>query len=141
MDLSAQQFERILGSLRASPDARQGDKRRAPRVRHLGAVSITAPGQTKPTQAQLRNLSVRGLCLAASQPLERGDQFITHVSRPGMPDAALLCTVVHSRKTAAGLYSIGAEFTCLLEGPTAPKPAAQTCDGGDLERIRRSVLA
>jgi hypothetical protein len=137
MPFSAEQFAKIIEALQASPrPAKQDEQHRAPRTARDVRLSITPilDGVAQPGyDAQVENLSSRGLGLLDANKLRTGAQFtITLPHENGQP-VTLLCTVVHCRPAGKKLFRIGAEFTCVL--PESPVPLSD-----DQDRIRASIL-
>ncbi|HEX8916300.1 MAG TPA: PilZ domain-containing protein [Humisphaera sp.] len=141
MNLSADQFSAVMKSLENPAPREETEKRRAPRVAHRARVPIVIEHGTpaeRTTVVTVRDLSPRGIGLLHSDRLARGTPFMIRIDRKGGPAVCVLCTVAHCRLQPGGVYSVGAEFTCVLNKEQQP-PAESVRE--DLERIRRSVLA
>jgi hypothetical protein len=145
MHLSAKQFAEILTGLGGDgrdPSFDGRDKRRAPRVQLNNRVTIIPDitgGEAQPVGVEMRDFSSRGLRFLHSQPLPRGGQFVLELPQAGGEPVRILCSVVHSRQTPEGPFSIGAEFTCSLRADKRPQAAAST-SASERERIRQSIL-
>jgi hypothetical protein len=143
MELTAEQFAEIVGHLNgiASPDSAK-DKRRATRIERRTRITISpVPGsgcaQTpSPMVVMVKNLSSRGLALTADREVPPGAQFMFRLAREDGRQAPveILCTSVHCREVTDGVFSVGAEFTCIVTQPTQPQ------DAGETSRIRSSML-
>jgi PilZ domain len=115
------------------------EQRRAQRVEDRADAEIYPcddDGQwSAPMAVRLQDFSYRGLGFHVALPMAQGQQFIFHLPRENGGATPILCTVVYCRKGSAGEHRVGAEFTCIVQMPPAPSPAA-----GDLERIKHSIL-
>lgn len=147
MNLNAEQFAEALHTLQqgegAAPAAgAEHEKRRATRVSHRGRASIALgddPRSEVSTTVVIKDLSPRGVGIVHSQRLRRGSNFVLRLSRDeGQAPIAILCTVAHCRQVEKSLFTIGAEFTCVIGDGQLPSAPGRAAD--DLERIRRSVL-
>jgi hypothetical protein len=160
MELTAEQFAEIVGHLNglASPDSSK-DKRRATRIERRTRITITpvatANGATaangaagnggteRPAAAgivvMVKNLSSRGMALVTDREMVTGSQFMFRLARKdevnGVP-VDLLCTVVHCDEVADEVFSIGAEFTCIVGDGISNKAGG----GDEAQRIRSTIL-
>src|SRR5215212_9567007 len=127
MELTAEQFAEIVGHLSglAGPDSTR-DKRRATRIERRtrvtispvagGAGTATASVET-PMVVMVKNISYRGMALVADREMKPGSQFMLRLAREDANKGApvdLLCTVVHCDEVSDGVFSTGAEFTCIV---------------------------
>ncbi len=141
MNLSTDQFAAVMKSLENPPPREDAEKRRASRVVHRARVPIVIDHGTEAERTAtvtVRDLSPRGIGLLHSERLPRGTPFMIRIDRKDGPAVCVLCTVAHCRLQPGGVYSVGAEFTCVLTKDHAPT-AASVRD--DVDRIRKSVLA
>jgi len=142
MRLSAEQFAEfvsILDNMRGST-ANHSDKRRSARMELQAQVpiSVICDDQCSTTQiVELRDFSARGIAILYPSELKLGQQFIVELRRLKGRAASLLCTVMHARTLPDGRFSIGAEFTCVLQGAPAMKGSENT---GEMSRIQKSML-
>jgi hypothetical protein len=164
MQLSAEQFEKILSALRSdAPLASAKDKRRRPRVGLRATVSIveTSPrGQGVRAQATLRDISREGLGLQRASGMKVGSRFLVQFSTSDGQPQSILCTVRHSESVADATWHIGATFIRLCNvnpvkkddiapmnadeaaaeieaaGPTPVEPSRE-----DTARIRKAILS
>lgn len=127
----AKASERLLEISLAERDSQnRGNRRRANRVRRDGKVVVMPCCQGimgKSSQARLKDLSASGIGLIHTQPMVAGDQFVIQLPQPGGGLKSLLYTVKRI-EAAGGLFSIGAELTCVLRPdqltPVASKSGA-----------------
>jgi hypothetical protein len=155
MNLSADLFAECTVALTKGavpvPHPSPGERRRCCRI-ELARASVpmtrVVNGQQQPAQVvRVRDFSARGINVLYPQCLPSGDQFVIHISRADGTTISILCTVAHSRPYPEdkALFSVGAEFTCVLRD-TATPAASSTAEatGKDraaaLARIRQSVL-
>ena len=161
MELTAEQFAEIVGHLNgvASPDSSK-DKRRATRIERRTRITITpvaaanspngsgggvaGNGGTERAAAagvvvMVKNLSSRGMALVTDREMVTGSQFMFRLARKdetnGVP-VDLLCTVVHCDEVADEVFSIGAEFTCIVGDGIQNKAGG----GDEAQRIRSTIL-
>jgi hypothetical protein len=150
MELTAEQFAEIVGHLNgiASPDSSK-DKRRATRIERRTRIAISpigsggaAPAEAagapvKPVVVMVKNLSSRGMAMVADREMKVASQFMLKLAREDARSGAaveLLCTVVHCEEVSDGVFSVGAEFTCIVG------QAIENVAGGDAKRIQDSIL-
>jgi hypothetical protein len=121
MELSARQFAEIVNHLKGPQrfGGRGPDQRRAPRVERQTRITIFPIDPAESRQGvpvQVKNLSSRGLGFVRDQRMHSGDQFIVRLPREdtAASPVEMLCTVVHCENISKGIFSIGAEFTCVL---------------------------
>jgi hypothetical protein len=141
MRLSAEQFAELVSVLDnlKSPAADQ-EKRRSARMELQAQVPISFISDdepAKPCVVAVRDFSSRGIAILYDTPLAIGQQFIVELRRLKGRSISLLCTIVHSRPTPDGKHSIGAEFTCVLQNPSASRIDENP---NELSRIRKSVI-
>ena len=138
MELTARQFADMVNHLKG-PSRFGGDQRRAPRMERQARIAIVpvADGQPRtPVSVDVKNVSSRGLGFVHNRKLKPGSQFLVNLSPQGSEPVEMLCTVVHCDAAGAGVYAVGAEFTCL-----APKTTTTAADDpAASERIRNSML-
>lgn len=81
----------------------------------------------------LRDISLRGLCIDLRKPLEKGLAFAVrfHHKSYVFGDGPLPCRVANCQKTREGAYRIGCEFT----GPQGARGSQE-----EVDRIRSSIL-
>ena len=145
MNLSTQEFAKIVREL-SGDEPRMAfpgkNNRRSARVELKHRATIIPQVDGVPGEGEgveVRDFSPRGIRFLYSARLPRGDQFVLALPQHTGDPVEILCTVVHCRVTAEGPFSIGAEFTCALRKPQAPRPPSR--DGRtERERIRQSIL-
>ena len=136
MKLSSEAFRELAHAMTGNKLEAGKERRRSGRVKVEARVplSLILKGEhLPPAPIIVRDVSPRGINILYPQFLPGGQQFTVQLSS-GPKAVTLLCTVMHSQLLANGLYSVGAEFTCVL--PVA-RPAA---DGTTEKRIRESML-
>jgi hypothetical protein len=122
------------------------EHRRAERVRMEGMATILLCRDNgragEPRPVRLRDVSLRGVSFVITTPLARGQQFVYHLP-PGSNRSTtpVLCTVAYCRPEVDAGYRVGAEFTCVLEQAAPAAQSEPNGAGGDVERIRRSILS
>jgi hypothetical protein len=142
MRLSAEQFAEFVSVLdNLKSPAAHHDKRRSARMELQAQVPISLISDDEPAKACVvcvRDFSARGIAILHENALPIGQQFILELRRLKGRSISLLCTIVHSRTLGDGKFSIGAEFTCVLQNP----PAAPVEENPkELTRIQKSVLS
>lgn len=137
MKLSAESFRELATALTGKKAPEGNERRRSNRVEVQTRVplSIFSKGQQMPSvPIMVRDVSPRGINILYPEPLSGGQQFTVEISGGGKK-VHLLCTVMHSRRVSSGLFSIGAEFTCVL-----PNHLPLPCDDREVKHIRDSIL-
>jgi PilZ domain len=143
MELTAEQFAEIVGHLNgiASPESAK-DKRRATRIERRTRITIApvAGGgcgdPATPLVVMVKNLSSRGMALIADREIPPGAQYMLRLAHEDGQRAPveLLCTSVHCKEVSDGVFSVGAEFTCIVGQAVEQQNADET------SRIRNSML-
>jgi hypothetical protein len=117
-----------------------GDGRRARRMDLRMPVAIQLYSDQKPgkeIQAQLRNISARGLGLFVPEAIEKGTTFIVRLpTEKNQPVSAYICQVVHCKDNRDETFTVGAEIIGHLDSKSDPN-ASQV----NAERIRNSILS
>lgn len=141
MNLSAQQFAEIVSTF-AGPQAGQDvDKRQASRVIHTCRVPIVFDHNSAEEREEIVtivDLSSRGVGLLHREKLRRGQQFVLQLNRPKGKPAMVLCAVAHCRRHGKGIFSVGAEFTCVLNPEVLQDPVQSA---NDIVRIRDTMFS
>jgi hypothetical protein len=158
MQLSAEQFEKILSALRSDvPSAGVKDKRRRPRVGLRATVLIVetaARGKGVRGQATIRDVSREGIGLQRSMSMKIGTRFLVQFPGNEGETLSILCTVRHCEAVADSFWHVGATFirVCSVSptkrGDDAPMnadeaEAAAMSEGAgeDAARIRKAILS
>jgi hypothetical protein len=145
MKIPTQMFSEIVASLDASRAAPlDREQRRASRLdlQHSAAVITYDGGGGHSAPVCVHDVSPRGVCLLHATPLTPGEQFVIHLPRQGGDPMPMLCTVAYCKPDdhdPNAAFRVGAEFVCALG--SASDRAARTSNQGEIERIRRSILA
>ena len=140
MELSAEQFAEIVNHLNGTPPAEGTvEQRRAARVERETPITIApvVDGSARTgAVVMVKNLSSRGLAFVRDAQMKSGSQFVVRLARESGPPVELLCTVVHVKEVGTGLWSHGAEFTCLAGAAVGPVAG----EADERARIQRSML-
>lgn len=137
--LSTEQFQSILTDPASQPLPGGENVRRVARVGCNCRMRISHIGSdSRATNlVQVQDISPRGARFVYHRHLPRGTTFIAQLSRRDRSILGVLCTVAHSQPAEEGMYSIGAEFTCVAgEPPQAPTDPQEA----EVLRIRRKIL-
>ncbi len=139
MNLTIEQYQAVLKSIRLGSRGAHEERRRAPRASQRGRIEIILVDKINdpPTGASVRNFSSRGLNVLHRQPLKAGSQFVAVFARNDGPGIRILYTIVHCHPLPNHLYSLGAELTCVLD---EQPPECFALDEAEVERIRKSIL-
>jgi hypothetical protein len=131
--LTVQQLAAIVAADLA-PDSTDHELRRARRFAFHGQIQIQfSEADSQPEAVTVLDIAARGLRVVHPTELPRGATFVAQLPRYQSTPLRVLCTVAHSQPRANGLFTVGAEFTCVLSEPGAVDERAQ-------ERIRRAIL-
>jgi hypothetical protein len=162
MQLSSEQFEKILSALRSDiPSAGAKDKRRRPRVGLRATVVMietAARGKGVRGQATIRDVSREGIGLQRSSGMKLGSRFLLQFPCNEGETQSILCTVRHSEAVADSFWHIGATFirVCSVTPAKGRDVAPLNADqveaaamsegpgsgaGEDAARIRRAILS
>jgi hypothetical protein len=131
--LTARQIASIVAADMAA-DATGHDLRRSRRFAYQGQVQIRFEQNEQPQGVSVNDISTHGVRISYPRPLQRGSTFVARFPRYEGRDLCVLCTVAHCQAHANCMYTIGAEFTCVLA--EEEKPNSQTED-----RIREALLS
>lgn len=126
MTLSAELFRQIVEALK-SDDARDRDKRTAPRVGLRAQVTVMpAPGvRAKSERVRCRNLSANGIGLVHTREIRSGTEFVVCLAATGLAAPVhISCIVVHCNKQGSDSFSIGARIIRVLTSDEAARLAA-----------------
>jgi hypothetical protein len=117
--LTADIFEDIVASLRSDKSRRTNEKRTRPRVGLRSSLQILVCPQLGSTVSTsmsvwVRDVSVDGLGLTASQSLALETQFIAEFERWDRQKLRVQYVVAHCKQLSRGLYSVGARLVKVL---------------------------
>ena len=129
--LTAKQLASIMAADMA-PDTRAHELRRARRFPYHGQIQIRLQNSELEEPVTVLDLSTRGLSINCPHNLCRNSTFVAIFPRFEGRELSVLCTVAHCRAHANRLFTIGAEFTCVLGDTTA--------DARSQDRIRQAIL-
>ena len=114
MQLSSEQFEKILSALRSdSPVSSTKDKRRKPRVGLRASITVIEAGtRGKGTRvsATIRDVSREGLGIQRSVVMKPGTRFLVQLPSNDGPPQTILCTVRHCEAVADSTFHVGCTF-------------------------------
>jgi hypothetical protein len=137
MKLSAESFRELAHALTGKKAPEGTERRRSTRVEVQTRLplSLFSKGQQMPSvPIMVRDVSPRGINILYPEALPAGTQFTVEITGGGKK-IHLLCTVMHSQRVSSGLFSIGAEFTCVL-----PSHLPLPNDDRAVKHIRESIL-
>jgi hypothetical protein len=119
-----------------SPEGLEHDVRRARRFAYHGQIHISMSREhaDETEEVSVIDLSARGLRLIHPKKFSRGTTFVARLPRYGEDTLSILCTVAHCQIRPNGLYTIGVEFSCVMNDPSAES------DGLTEDRIRAAIL-
>jgi c-di-GMP-binding flagellar brake protein YcgR len=134
--------EAIAALQRLSATHNWGDNRRAPRANLRISIPIHSYADgaaSKMIQAELQDISARGLALRVREKMEEGSTFLIQlpVENQDKPIAPLICQVIHCRDQKDQTFMIGAEFIGQVD--YSSKDPHQLIS--EENRIRNSVLS
>jgi hypothetical protein len=137
MQISAQHFAEVVESFKAiEASSNASDKRRFSRFAVVAKVSVLAHGTGRAYAALTRDVSLEGLGLMQSIPMKQGEQFSVALSRIKGGPIIALCTVMHARELAEGIWGIGAHY--ISANPQDPN--AKKSDPNEAKRISDKML-
>jgi hypothetical protein len=130
--LTAKQLASIMAADMA-PDTRGHELRRARRFPYHGEIQIRLQNSHLQETVTVLDISTRGLRINCSHDLPRNATFVAVFPRFEGRELLVLCTVAHCHGHANRLFTIGAEFTCVLAETTPTDAKSQ-------DRIRQAIL-
>jgi hypothetical protein len=138
--LSAQQFDDIVALIQTTRPAEPNSVRRAERIIHRCALTITLGTSETPGpsyEVHVRDISPRGMCFFHTQDLRVGTVFVVKLEAVHGPCVSILSTIIHCKQLTSHTFQFGAEFTCALDETNIDhaEPLAE-----DLMRIRSTIL-
>jgi|SRR5258706_1349013 hypothetical protein len=137
MQISAQHFAEVVESFKAiEASSNASDKRRFSRFTVVAKVQVLAHGSGRTYAALTRDVSLEGLGLMQSVSMKQGEQFSVALSRLKGGPLIALCTVMHARELAEGIWGIGAHYISV----TAQDPNAKKTDPNEAKRIADKML-
>ena len=137
MQISAQHFAEVVESFKAiEASSNASDKRKFSRFAVVAKVSVLAHSTARTYAALTRDVSLEGLGLMQSMPMKQGEQFSVALSRLKGGPIIALCTVMHARELAEGIWGIGAHYVTAKPQDAAVKPA----DPNEAKRISDKML-
>jgi hypothetical protein len=128
--LTPQQLATILAA--GTPRDARFEPRRARRFPYQGEIQIRLHDQDELEMVSVLDLSSRGLRISCSHELRRNMTFVAFFPRFAGFELSVLCTVAHCQPHANRMYTIGAEFTCVLQESSS--------DPNSQSRIRDAIL-
>jgi hypothetical protein len=135
MQLAAQHLAEIVETVKKLEAANNGsDKRRFPRFNVIARVEVMHTASKRVYTALTRDLSLEGVGLLQSTPLNKGDEFSISLPRGKGQFVVARCTVAHAKELADGIWGIGAIF--VTSGTQEPTAVA----GDEARRIAAKML-
>lgn len=141
MSLTAQQYGEVVSHFRQGGSAAGREKRRASRVDINGTVELAVLNKGAPAKrfsVCARDISINGLGLLSSVPIDKGQPFVVILPRGKGEPINVMCEATYCGTMADGIHSIGCRFTRVLTAAVFAKLEAAAID---VARIRESVLA
>jgi hypothetical protein len=133
--LTAEWFSQIIATLKSDTHQTKGHEKRTEGRVGLRCQLDLIPKQGdvigKPITVWVRDISVNGIGLVSSKPVETGIELIASFARHGMPPLAVVYKVRYARRLSGDLYSVGANLKKVVNGDVGskkekPKPAEAT---------------
>jgi hypothetical protein len=137
MQISAQHLAEIVDAARKS-EKTAADKRRYIRQTVVTRVELLSHEDGTTYAALTRDLSLEGVGLLQSVPMERGEQFSVSLPRIKSQPLLVQCTVLHMREIADGIFGIGAAFVSVTE--LSAKAQADLTSKTEAQRISAKML-
>jgi len=140
MELSPEQFVEIACKPVTGRQLR-GEKRGATRI-PFGRRS-TIQTESGVVTVVIRELSVTGASLVASQAMPVGERLILGVPRINGPDLQVKCSVLRcDRGTGGHVFVVGLKFEEVVQSPVAAPLSSPAVKGesSDVTRIRQALL-
>ena len=143
MKLPPQHLAEVVNALQAAAESGKGaEKRRAARMEVQGNVVVAPLAKDgtvgKSYTAITRDISFVGVGLLQSRPLEKGQQVVVRLPRGHKPALFMLCSVMHVRPLADGLFIIGVEF--LNIAAMKDESLLDPVEGAQVQRSRQVIL-
>lgn len=130
MDLTAEQFDQIVSSLRCDdPGVRSSEKRENPRVGmrvQIDIFTLSNDGPPKRTRVWLRDFSATGIGFIHTQPMKPGSALVVCLRKGRNDTLRLLYQVVRSVHIDDTQFIIGAKLERMLDaaaGSASPEGA------------------
>jgi hypothetical protein len=148
MELSAEQFERILTALRSDdPVGGARDKRRRPRVGLRASIKLieNAPrGKGARVSATIRDISREGIGIQRTGAMKPGQRFLVQFPANDGTTASILCTVRHCESVTDAIHHIGATFIRVCNVSSRARAQADALNdaaAAENARIRKAILS
>src|SRR5262245_37906582 len=121
MQLSVEQFEQILATLKSDGGTRQRERRQGPRVGlrcNIHIIPIIDGIAKKGVNVSLRDISREGIGITITDSTRMGTQFIVKFPQTNSEtETFLVCTVTNRRPLHEGTSAIGARFVKTMRTP------------------------
>lgn len=141
MQLSSQQFVKLLETLRSDGRSSGSEKRRFTRMEVQAQVQLaTLQGNrvTRQYTGLSRDISQAGISLIQCVAFARGEKFVAKLPC-GKEEVVMLCEATFCRPLAEGVHGVGAQFVALADQEIVDQVMEKR--GDEVERIRQSVLS
>jgi len=143
MNLAEKRFAEVFAAQNWAPkgSANRDNKRRAPRHKHSANVTVIPcyKCESETIPVKLIDFSSRGVRFEHTEAIEHGSEFVIMLPRTNASAVPMLCWVVHSRKEAGQLWSIGAEFVCITD-PSGPVKRSPESTNASAKRIAALMM-
>lgn len=136
MHLSTQHFAEVVDALRMGAVTTAAHERR-----QVTRIEVQCPlqiaqyangGSADERDVLTRDISIGGIGLMQSIPMEASEQIVVRLPRREKPPMFVLAQVAYCHRLAEGIYGIGARFGRLLN--------ADTTSASTIDQIRQSIL-
>ncbi len=127
MQLSAELWKALLGSIRCEQQRRVPEKRKNPRIQLRARICLAPANPERATERSIevwtRDVSAQGISFTSSRCFKPQEQFLIDLPRRRGAPLRLLATVRQSRKLADRVYYTGLIHQ-LVESTAQPSQAA-----------------
>lgn len=138
MQLSPQHLAEVVEAISKREDG-GSDKRRFARFAVVSRVKVLNPTSGRSYIALTRDVSMEGIGLMQSESMGKGEQLAVSLPRGRHGPLVALCTVLHARELADGIWGIGALFAS-ASAQAPPEAAASANDAAEAQRIAAKML-
>ena len=134
--LSTQYFAEVVDALRfGAMTTAAHERRQVTRIEVQCPIQIAQyvnGGSTDERDVITRDISIGGIGLMQSIPMEPGKQIVVRLPRREKPPLFVLSQVAYAHRLAEGIYGVGARFKRLLN--------VDISSASTIDQIRQSIL-